>query len=111
MSEASTYRLGADIGDQEDLHDRQGRRIDDAYVHEAVSEALTQVRGRGRPSLSESGESPLLRVRISRDLDDAVRRAADAGALECGVEPGSRLRTTLGSSVSVSFLMPWACAA
>lgn len=78
MSEASTYRLGADIGDQEDLHDRQGRRIDDAYVHEAVSEALTRVRGRGRPSLSESGESPLLRVRISRDLDDAVRRAADA---------------------------------
>ena len=78
MSEAKTYRLGADIGDDEDLHDSQGRRVDDDYVHKAVSEALTQVRGRGRPSLSESGESPLLRVRISRDLDEAVRKAADA---------------------------------
>ncbi|HEU0102373.1 MAG TPA: ribbon-helix-helix protein, CopG family [Mycobacteriales bacterium] len=78
MSEARTYRLGADIGDEEDLRDRQGRRVDDDYVQKAVSEALTRVRGRGRPSLSESGESPLLRVRISRDLDEAVRRAADA---------------------------------
>lgn len=78
MSETSTYRLGADIGDDEDLRDRQGRRVDDAYVHEAVSEALTRVRGRGRPSLSESGESPLLRVRISRELDEAVRKAAEA---------------------------------
>jgi predicted HicB family RNase H-like nuclease len=78
MNEVRTYRLGGDIGDDEDLRDGQGRRVDDAYVREAVSEALTQVRGRGRPSLSESGESPLLRVRISRDLDEAVRRAADA---------------------------------
>lgn len=81
MSNADTFRLGADIGDDEDLRDSQGRRVDDAYVQQAVSEALTRVRGRGRPSLSESGESPLLRVRISRDLDEAVRRAAeDAGA-------------------------------
>ncbi len=78
MSEVRIYRLGGDIGDDEDLRDRQGRRVDDAYVREAVSEALTQVRGRGRPSLSQSGESPLLRVRISRDLDAAVRKAADA---------------------------------
>lgn len=81
MSKASTLRLGGDISDEEDLRDSQGRRVDDAYVQEAVSEALPRVRRRGRPSLSESGESPLLRVRISRDLDEAVRRAADdAGA-------------------------------
>jgi len=81
MSKADTFRLGADIGHDEDLRDSQGRRVDDAYVQQAVSEALTRVRVRGRPSLSESGESPLLRVRISRDLDEAVRRAAeDAGA-------------------------------
>lgn len=78
MSKGRTYRLGPDVGVEEDLRDRQGRRVDDAYVREAVSEALARVRGRGRPSLSESGESPLLRVRISRDLDEAVRRAADA---------------------------------
>ena len=49
-------------------------------MHGAVTKALTQVRARGRPSLSQSGESPLLRVRISRDLDKAVRMAAgDAG--------------------------------
>ncbi len=33
------------------------------------------VRRRGRPSLSDEGESPLLRVRLSRELDDAIRRA------------------------------------
>ena len=81
MSDPDTFRLGADIADDEDLRDSQGRQVDDAYVQQAVSEALTRVRGRGRPSLSESGESPLLRVRISRDLDQAVRRAAEnAGA-------------------------------
>ena len=81
MSDPDTFRLGADIADDEDLRDSQGRQVDDAYVQPAVSEALTRVRGRGRPSLSESGESPLLRVRISRDLDQAVRRAAEnAGA-------------------------------
>ncbi len=81
MSKASTYRLGADVPDAEALHDSQGRVVDEAYVHGAVVEALARVRGRGRPSLSESGESPLLRVRISRELDEAVRKAADdAGA-------------------------------
>ena len=77
MSHASTYGLGADVPDTEVLYDRQGRVVDEAYVHGAVTEALTRVRGRGRPSLSQSGESPLLRVRISRDLDEAVRKAAD----------------------------------
>lgn len=81
MSKASTYQLGADVPDTEVLCDRQGRAVDEAYVQGAVTEALTQVRGRGRPSLSQSGESPLLRVRISRDLDEAVRKAAhEAGA-------------------------------
>ena len=37
MDETSSYRLGADIGDQEDLRDRQGRRVDDDYVQAAVS--------------------------------------------------------------------------
>jgi predicted HicB family RNase H-like nuclease len=75
------YRLGADIASDEVLRDSRGREVDDKYVREAVTEALTQVRGRGRPSLSESGESPLLRVRISRELDEAVRKAAEqAGA-------------------------------
>jgi len=81
MSKARTYRLGADVPEGEVLHDSQGRVVDEDYVHGAVVEALARVRGRGRPSLSESGESPLLRVRISRELDEAVRKAADdAGA-------------------------------
>ena len=81
MSRASTYRLGADVPDTEILRDRQGRVVDEAYVHGAVTEALTQPRGRGRPSPSQSGESPLLLVRISRDLDEAVCKAAhEAGA-------------------------------
>ena len=81
MSKTSTYQLGADVPESEVLRDSQGRVVDEAYVHGAVVEALTRVRGRGRPSLSESGESPLLRVRTSRELDEAVRKAADdAGA-------------------------------
>jgi hypothetical protein len=39
-----------------------------------VQDAITKARGRGRPSLSESGESPLLRVRIAPELDEAVTR-------------------------------------
>ncbi|MDQ3716909.1 MAG: hypothetical protein M3381_12995 [Actinomycetota bacterium] len=77
MSKAGTYRLAVDVPESEVLHDSQGRVVDEAYVHGAVVEALARVRGRGRPSLSESGESPLLRVRLSRELDEAVRKAAD----------------------------------
>lgn len=75
MNEPTKYRVGSDVQQDEELHDSQGRLIDDAYVAFAVEDAITQVRGRGRPSLSASGESPLLRVRLSRDLDEAVRRA------------------------------------
>jgi hypothetical protein len=74
--ERERYSLGPDVPESETLRDSAGRPIDDAYVDAAVEDALIQVRGRGRPSLSESGESPLLRVRLSRELDHAVRRAA-----------------------------------
>lgn len=81
MSKHTTYSLGPDVPDTQMLRDSAGRVIDDAYVDAAVEDAIRQVRGRGRPSLSEAGESPLLRVRISRELDKAVRKAAkDAGA-------------------------------
>lgn len=76
MVERRKYSLGPDVPESETLRDSAGRPVDDAYVDAAVADALTRVRGRGRPSLSESGESPLLRVRLSRELDDAVRRAA-----------------------------------
>lgn len=78
MSPTSSYRLGADIAEKEALRDSAGRVIDDAYVDDAVTDALATVRGRGRPSLSKTGESPLLRVRVSRELDEAVRQAAEA---------------------------------
>ena len=64
------------VGRDEVLRDSRGRVIDDEYVDRAVEGAIAYVRGRGRPSLSQSGESPLLRVRVSRDLDNAVREAA-----------------------------------
>ncbi len=76
MAKRERYSLGPDVPESETLRDRSGRPIDDAYVDAAVEDALIKVRGRGRPSLSESGESPLLRVRLSRELDHAVRRAA-----------------------------------
>jgi predicted HicB family RNase H-like nuclease len=77
MSERERYRLGPDIPDDEELTDSQGRVVDDVYVEGAVEQALDTVRRRGRPSLSDEGESPLLRVRLSRELDDAIRRAAE----------------------------------
>jgi hypothetical protein len=72
---------GTAVGRGEVLRDSRSRVVDDEYVDRAVDDALAQVRGRGRPSLSDSGESPLLRVRVSRELDAAVRAAAqDSGA-------------------------------
>lgn len=77
MSTSSNYRLGSDVPAEEVLRDSAGRVIDDGYVDAAVEDAIKQVRGRGRPSLSQSGESPLLRVRLSWELDEAVRQAAE----------------------------------
>lgn len=77
MPRRTTYRLGPDIPDTEVLRDRKGRAIDESYVDRAVEDAVRKARSRGRPSLSERGESPLLRVRLPRELDDAVRRAAE----------------------------------
>jgi predicted DNA-binding protein len=76
MAKRTNFRLGPDIPKNKALRDRRGRVVDDEYVDEAVEDAVRKVRGRGRPSLSQSGESPLLRVRIPPELDDAVRRAA-----------------------------------
>ncbi|MGI8614047.1 MAG: hypothetical protein ACR2KL_08940 [Nocardioidaceae bacterium] len=77
MTKQTRYTLGADIPADEVLHDSAGRVVDDAYVEAAVHAARDYTRGRGRPSLSRSGESPLLRVRLPADLDEAVRRAAE----------------------------------
>src|SRR5262245_26455446 len=81
MSKRTRYTLGPDIPDDEELRDSAGRVIDDAYVDDAVESARAYVRGRGRPSLSRAGESPLLRVRLPVELDQAVRRAADAAGV------------------------------
>lgn len=77
MNEPTSYRIGSDVHEAEELRDSRGQLVDDSYIEVAVEDAIARVRGRGRPSLSDSGESPLLRVRLSRDLDDAVRRAAE----------------------------------
>ena len=69
--------LDADVPADEVLTDSRGRVVDDAYVDAAVKDALAKTRGRGRPSLSAAGESPMLRVRISQELDDAVSQAAE----------------------------------
>lgn len=76
MAKRTTYKLRPDIPKGKTLRDRKGRVVDDAYVADAVEDAISKVRGRGRPSLSQAGESPLLRVRIPWELDDAVRKAA-----------------------------------
>ena len=77
IARRTNYRPGPDIPQDEVLRDRKGRKVDNRYVDRAVKDAVRKTRSRGRPSLSEQGESPLLRVRLPRDLDDAVRRAAE----------------------------------
>lgn len=91
MTKQTSYTLGPDIPVDEELRDSQGRIVDERYVDEAVDDALDKVRGRGRPSLSHTGESPLLRVRVSRELDAAVRRAAE----EAGITRSEWVRHTL----------------
>lgn len=96
MAKRVTYRLGTDIAVGEVVRDRQGRIVDDNYVRVAVEDALVRVRGRGRPSLSASGESPLLRVRISSELDVAVRQAAETA----GTSRAEWVRRVLDDAVS-----------
>ena len=76
MTANASRKPNPTAGRNEKLRDSRGRIVDDAYVEGAVESAVEYVRGRGRPSLSSSGESPLLRVRVSRELDGAVREAA-----------------------------------
>jgi predicted HicB family RNase H-like nuclease len=76
MARQPTYSPGPDIPQDETLRDSQGRIVDDAYASAATEEAITTAHKRGRPSLSKSGESPLLRVRLPREVDDAITRAA-----------------------------------
>ncbi|HEY4939163.1 MAG TPA: ribbon-helix-helix protein, CopG family [Actinomycetota bacterium] len=95
MAKRSTYSVGPDVPDRKVLRDSQGRVVDDEYVEAAVQDALRQARGRGRPSLSESGESPLLRVRLSGDLDAAVRKAAE----KAGTSRSDWVRQVLAKAV------------
>lgn len=76
MTKNVRYVLGPDIPDDEELRDSRGHLVDDDYIARAVEDARRQVEARGRPSLSESGESPMLRVRLPRGLAEAVDRAA-----------------------------------
>lgn len=91
-------KVSATVGRNEVLTDSQGRVVDDEYVDRAVEGAIAYVRGRGRPSLSESGESPLLRVRVSRDLDTAVRAAAERS----GESISEWVREALGRATRMS---------
>jgi hypothetical protein len=77
LTKRTSYTLEPDIPVGEELRDSKGRVIDEGYVVAGVEDARVTVRGRGRPSLSQAGESPLLRVRLSRELAAAVRRAAE----------------------------------
>lgn len=76
MTKQPHYVLGPNVADDEELRDRQGHSIDEDYADRAAQDAPQRVKGRGRPSLSHAGESPLLRVRLPEELDDAVSEAA-----------------------------------
>ena len=94
MSAKPRRESSSTVGRNEVIRDSRGHVVDEEYVQGAVEDAIAYVRGRGRPSLSESGESPLLRVRVSRDLDTAIRRAAS----DCGETVATWVRRTLESA-------------
>lgn len=99
MTSKSRRKPSSTVGRDEVLHDSRGRVIDDEYVEGAVESAVDFARGRGRPSLSKSGESPLLRVRVSRELDAAVRSAAErSGESVSEWVRGTLRRAAAGSS-------------
>lgn len=74
MDESRRFRPGPEVTGDEELRNSRGRLIDDAYVDAAVEDALARVDGRRRRSASASAESSVLRVRLSRVLDDATRQ-------------------------------------
>jgi len=94
MPKRPTYTPGPDVAEDEVLQDRQGRVVNDAYAEAATEEALAIVGRRGRPSLSRSGESPLLRVRLPRELDEAVTHAAE----QAGISRSDWVRRTLAQA-------------
>jgi plasmid stabilization system protein ParE len=78
------------------IRDPSGRSYDNAYLDELADEAERlgppQVR-RGRPPLgaTSGGHSPRLSTRVPRDVDDAVRAAAERE----GVTPAQWLREAI----------------
>lgn len=78
---AERHRVEPDVDlDAEDVRDRRGRRVTDAYAEQAAEEALGLVRA-GRPSLGAAGvHSP----RVSFRVPEQVRRRAEERAAQEG---------------------------
>jgi hypothetical protein len=91
VAEGSDFNPSVDV-----LRDPSGRSYDDAYLDELADEAERlgppQVR-RGRPPLgaTSGGHSPRLSTRVPRDVDEAVRAAAERE----GVTPAQWLREAI----------------
>lgn len=81
MTRQYIHEPGPDIDLRtEDVRDSHGRRITQAYVDGAVTDAHRQVRG--RPSLTAPGQrSPQIAFRVPAELQaEAERLAAQRGA-------------------------------
>lgn len=70
-------QIGRGVPAGEELRDGKSQLIEDAYAERATADAIDEGRGGGRPPLFGTGESPLLLVCVSRDLDEAIRHAAE----------------------------------
>jgi hypothetical protein len=91
VAEESDFDPSVDV-----VRDPSGRSYDDAYLDELADEAERlgppQVR-RGRPPLgaTSGGQSPRLSTRVPKDVDEAVRAAAERE----GVTPAQWLREAI----------------
>ena len=83
---------GPDVDlDREEIRDRKGRRITQAYVDEAVADVHVKT-SRGRPSLTgRASTSPQVTFR----LPPALREAAEAQAREEGTKVSAVARKAL----------------
>jgi hypothetical protein len=102
MTAKPRRKPSATVGRNELLSDSRGRAVDDEYVEHAVEDAIDYVRGRGRPSLSLDGESPLLRVRVSRDLDVVMREVASASGQSLSEWVRAALEQAIGETLRPS---------
>jgi hypothetical protein len=74
---ARKYKVGPDVGQDEEVRDSKGNLIDQTYLERAVEDVHRRL-GRGRPSLSRPGAvSPEVKARVPAELKARAEQEAE----------------------------------